>query len=112
MFDLLSNINNDLPNIVLYHTPFIKVNDLKKYNIFLYLCGHMHGGQMFPFTLMKYCFGKKFIFEGLFKCEDNAIDNNNEYYLYCCAGTGSSGPIMGKTFVRPKIGIITIEGTS
>ena len=112
MFELISNINNDLPNIVLYHTPFIKVNDLKEHNIFLYLCGHMHGGQMFPFTLMKYFLGKKFIIEGLFKSDDNAIDNNNEHYLYCCAGTGSSGPIMGKTFVRPKIGIISIEGTN
>ena len=37
-----------LPNIVLYHTPLIRPNDLKKFNIFLLLCGHMHGGQMFP----------------------------------------------------------------
>ena len=109
--DLTSGINNDLPIIVLYHTPLIRPNDLKKYNIFLFLCGHMHGGQMFPFTLMKYCLGKKFVIEGLFKCEENDINNDNEYYLYCCAGTGSGGPI-GKVFVRPKIGIVTIEGIS
>ena len=28
--------NNDLPNVVLYHTPLIRVDDLKKYNIFLF----------------------------------------------------------------------------
>ena len=112
LMELISSVNNDLPNIVLYHTPFIRVDDLKKYNIFLFLCGHMHGGQMFPFTLMKYFLNKKFVIEGLFKNEDNTIDNNSEHYLYCCAGTGSSGPIIGKTFVKPKIGIITIEGTN
>ena len=109
--DLISGINNDLPNIILYHTPLIRPKDLKKCNIFLFLCGHMHGGQMFPFTLMKYCLGKKFVIEGLFKCEENDINNDNEYYLYCCAGTGSGGPI-GKVIVRPKIGIVTIEGIS
>ena len=112
IIDLISTINNNLPNIVLYHTPFVKLSDLKKYNIFLFLCGHMHGGQMFPFTLIKYCLGKRFIIEGLFKTEDNTIDGDNEHYLYCCAGTGSSGPIVGKVFVSPKIGIVTIEGTS
>jgi len=112
LMELISSVSNDLPNVVLYHTPLIRVDDLKKYNTFLFLCGHMHGGQMFPFTVIKYFLGKKVVIEGLFRNEDNTIDNNSEHYLYCCAGTGSSGPIIGKTFVSPKIGIVTIEGTN
>ena len=107
IMELISGINNELPNIVLYHSPFMGINALKKSNIFLFLCGHMHGGQMFPFTVIKQCLGKKFIIEGLFKSEENDI--NDEHYIYCCAGTGSSGP-FGKVFVSPKIGIVTIEG--
>ena len=110
--DLISNIDNDLPNILLYHSPLIRPNELKNFNIFLLLCGHLHGGQMFPFTIMKYFLPKKFVIEGLYKGDENImdnIDNDNEHYLYCCAGTGSGGPI-GKVFVRPKIGIITIDG--
>ena len=109
IMELISGINNDLPNIVLYHTPLIRPNDLKKCNIFLLLCGHMHGGQMFPFTVIKLFLKKKVVIEGLFKCEENEIGSDNEHYLYCCAGTGTGGPI-GKVFVSPKIGIITIEG--
>ena len=111
IMDLISGINNDLPNVVLYHTPLIRPNDLKDCNIYLLLCGHMHGGQMFPFTVIKHFIKKKFVIEGLYKSEGNTIDNDNEHYLYCCAGTGSGGPI-GKVFVSPKIGIVTIEGIS
>ena len=57
---------------------------------------------------MKYFLQKKFVIEGLYKVVENVI-NDNEHYLYYYAGTDYWGPI-GKVFVSPKIGIITING--
>ena len=107
--NLLQGINNNLPNIFLYHTPLIKIDDLRRYNIFLFLCGHMHGGQMFPFSLIGKCLSQKIIFEGLYKSEGN--EPGEECYAYCCSGTGTQGPCT-RTFVPPNIGVITLEGTN
>ena len=57
---------------------------------------------------MKYFLPKKFVIEGLYKGDENMI-NDNEHYLYSYAGTGSEGSIR-KIFVSSKIGIITING--
>lgn len=103
--NLLEGIDNNLPNIFLHHTPLIRIEYLKNLNIFLFLCGHMHGGQMFPFTIIRHCIGRKRIFEGLYQSNENG----DEHYAYCCSGTGSSGP-CGRTFVSPNVGILTIEG--
>ena len=103
----LEEINNNLPNIFLYHTPLIGINNLKKYNIFLFLCGHIHGGQMFPFSLIGKCLRKKFIFEGLYSSEENESGDIN--YIYCCSGTGTQGPCT-RTFITPNIGVLTLEG--
>ena len=107
--NLIQGVNNNLPNIFLYHTPLLKLDDLKKYNLFLFLCGHMHGGQMFPFSLMGKCFRKKFIIEGLYQSYENMPGEVN--YIYCCSGTGTQGPCT-RTFIAPNIGILTIEGKS
>ena len=105
--NLLDGIDNNLPNIFLYHSPILRIEYLKDLNIFLFLCGHMHGGQMFPFSLIRKCAGKKRIIEGLYK--SNESETGEEYYAYCCAGTGSSGP-CGRTFITPNIGVLSIEG--
>ena len=104
---LLEGINNNYPNIFLYHTPLIGIDNLKKYNIFLFLCGHIHGGQMFPFSLIGKCLSKKFIFEGLYQSSEN--EPGKEHYVYCCSGTGTQGPCT-RTFITPNVGILTIEG--
>ena len=105
--NLLEGINNNLPNIFLYHTPLIRTEYLKNLNIFLFLCGHMHGGQMFPFSVIRHFARKDRIFEGLY--ESNDSENGENHYVYCCAGTGSSGP-CGRTFITPNVGILCIEG--
>ena len=107
--ELISSVNNNLPNVVLCHNPFIRVDDLKKYNIFLFLCGHMHGGQTFLFTLMKYFLNTKFVIEGLFKNEDNTIDNNSEHYLYCCAGTGHQDLLLAKHLLNQKLVLLLLK---
>ena len=72
--------------------------------MFLFLCGHTHGGKCFPFTLIKFFIGKwlTIIIEGLYIFKD-------KYFVYCCSGTGTSGP-NSRCFVGANIGLITIEG--
>ena len=95
-------IKNNLPNILLYHIPIFEPLNLKKWNIFLMLSGHTHGGQFFPIHFIMYYKNK--LFEGLY----NYL---NKYYVYCCSGVGTNGPPM-RTFSKAKIGIITLENNN
>ena len=88
-------------NIFLYHGPIFNAKQLEKYDIFLFLCGHLHGGHFFPFTLFQFC-RDKFVFEGLY-------NYNNKHYVYCNSGQGTSGPVV-RSFSKSQIGIITLEG--
>ena len=87
----------------MYHVPIFNAKDLEKYNIFLFLCGHYHGGHFFPFSLLKF-FRDKFIFEGLY-------NYNFRHYVYCNSGQGTSGPCV-RSLTKSQIGIIKLEGTN
>ena len=91
-------IKNSNPNILLYHSPIFKENDLQTNNIFLFLCGHTHGGQIFPLHILyKFKFG---VLDGLYEFTNNI-------YIYCCSGCGTSwGPVRFLT--KSKIGIIEL----
>ena len=102
--NLIYEANNNLPNIFFHHIPIFKPDTLPDFNLFLVLCGHIHGGKCFPFTLIKFFFGRwlTIIIEGLYNYKD-------KYYVYCCSGVGTSGP-NSRCFVGANIGLITIEG--
>ena len=102
--NLISKVNNNLPNIFIHHVPIFKPDTLPDFNIFLFLCGHIHGGKCFPFTLIKFFLGRWItaIIEGLYTYKD-------KYFVYCCSGVGTSGP-NSRCFVGANIGFITIEG--
>ena len=100
---LLKKNNNSNPNIFLYHVPIFNAKNLEKFDIFLFLCGHYHGGHYFPFTLLQF-FKDKFIFEGLY-------NYNNKHFVYCNSGQGTSGPCV-RSLCKSQIGIIKLEGYS
>ena len=91
--------NNNLPNILLYHSPIFELEDLPNLNINLYLCGHLHGGQMFPYDNIKHMIYYK-RYKGLFSIKKN-------YHLYLVSGVGTSVPLL-RTMSSPNFGVITI----
>ena len=79
--DILKNANENIPKILLDHTPF-KLNEAEENNIDLQLSGHTHHGQFFPGNLIT-----KMIYEvswGYLK------KNLTHYYVSC--GVGTWGP--------------------
>lgn len=90
---------NNLPNILLYHSPIYDLEDLPDLNINLFLCGHLHGGQMFPYDFIKHMIYYKRS-KGLFSLFNN-------YYMYLVSGTGTSVPLL-RTMASPNFGVFTI----
>lgn len=77
-------VDKNKVNILLYHAPMFKLEDLEKKGIDLHLAGHTHNGQIFPFNLfirMMYRYPK-----GLYKSGDSS--------LFVSSGTGTWGPPM------------------
>ena len=93
---------NNLPNIFLFHVPIFNVKELFNYNILLLLCGHTHGGQLFPMNIVQYLISPAF--EGLYNF-------NNSNYIYCASGVGTSGPPI-RTMSKAKIGILNLIGNN
>jgi hypothetical protein len=92
--------NNEIPNVLLAHIPLLKPEELKNYNIFLFLCGHTHGGQFFPFHIPTYFANS--CFWGLYKSK------NSDNYVFVSQGVGLANVPM-RTFSRSVISFITIE---
>ena len=92
-----------VPNVLLYHVPNLKPEDLGKYNIFLMLAGHTHGGQIFPLQIMAYLTNA--CFSGLYS------DETKKHHVYVTDGVNNAVAPMriGSDRVFP---IITIEGVN
>ena len=90
-----------VPNVLLYHVPNLLPDELNKYNIFLFLAGHTHGGQLFPLGIFAYL--SNACFSGLYPNE------TNDRYIYVSEGVNNAVVPMrvGSSRIFP---LITIEG--
>ena len=98
LIELTPNNNEHSPNVLLCHVPTLKPKDLEKYNIFLFLAGHTHGGQIFPFHPIVIAANDCF----------NGLYEENGHYVYVSPGVGSWGPPM-RIGSHSTIAMITID---
>ena len=89
------------PNVLLSHIPNMKPEEIAKYNIFLFLAGHTHGGQLFPLHIFAYLANA--CFSGLYS------DKTNEHHVFVSDGVNNALPPMRVGCSR-VFGLITIEG--
>ena len=90
-----------VPNVLLSHIPILDPEELSKFNIFLFLAGHTHGGQIFPFHIFAYYANA--CFSGLYS------DKKKSHHVYVSEGVNNALVPMrvGSSRVFP---LITIEG--
>ena len=105
-YDLRKCLNNvkqeeGVPNVLLSHIPVLVPEELARFNIFLFLAGHTHGGQLFPFQIFAYYANA--CFSGLYS------DENKSHHVYVSDGVNNALVPMrvGSSRVFP---LITIEG--
>jgi predicted MPP superfamily phosphohydrolase len=85
------------PVILLKHQP--RINPASAGRFDLQLSGHLHGGQIFPFNLVVYCFYP--ITPGLHRVAPGGD-------IYLSRGTGTWGPPM-RLFAPPEVTLIILE---
>ena len=90
-----------VPNVLLSHIPTLRPEEIAKYNIFLFLAGHTHGGQLFPLHIFAYCANA--CFSGLYS------DSSKTHHVFVSEGVNNALPPMRVGCSR-VFGLITIEG--
>ncbi|MBR8465684.1 metallophosphoesterase [Campylobacter sp. faydin G-140] len=99
----LKNMDKNLPTILLSHQPkFIKQYDaeLSKKGVDLVLCGHTHGGQIFPFQILVWL--DQHYLRGLYK-------HNDKMQVYVSSGAGFWGPPV-RIMAPSEIAILNLIG--
>ena len=91
----------DTPNILLSHIPIFRPDELYKYNIFLFLGGHTHGGQLFPLHLIVYFANA--CFSGLYS------DKNKKHFVYVTQGVNNALTPM-RIGSKRVFSLINVEG--
>jgi len=90
-------INKTKPSILMYHLPS-EFEAASEAGINLQLSGHLHRGQIFPFTIFSRMFFKRIY--GLYQY--------NNSYMYVSSGSGTWGPPM-RLGSRSQITLITLK---
>lgn len=95
--EILGKLSNDKLTILLKHRPMLSEKSKGLFD--LQLSGHLHKGQIFPFSLITSLLFR--YHDGLFKLEGHS-------YLYVSRGTGTWGPPV-RFLSRPEITVIDFQ---
>ena len=95
-----ANLKEGEVNILLSHVPEMKPEELSDYNIFLFLAGHTHGGQLFPLNILAYFANE--CFSGLYS------DSTKNHYVFVSQGVNNA-VIPMRVCTSRIFALITIE---
>ena len=98
IFRSLAGLDMLKPVVLLYHSP-MQVTQAKDLGVDLFLAGHTHVGQLFPFELIT-----KMVYKGF----DYGLHEDGDFSIYISSGVGTWGPTV-RTSKNSEITLINFE---